>query len=113
MAASLATVIHMVLGVVIWLAGRPLEGFLTLLPLRIGILYTFPVIAGAMADTWRREHQKLEQANRQLRGYAATVETLTTSRERVRLARAMHDTLAHSLSALIVPPCASITRLAM
>jgi signal transduction histidine kinase len=102
MAASLATAVHLVLGVVIWLAGRPFEGFLTLLPLRIGVLYTFPMITGAMANTWRQEHQKLERANRQLRGYAATVENLVTSRERVRLARAMHDTLAHSLSALIV-----------
>jgi signal transduction histidine kinase len=100
--ASLATAIHLVLGIVIWQAGRPLEGFLSLLPLRIGILYAFPMIAGGMADTWRREHHELELANRQLRGYAATVENLATSRERVRLARAMHDTLAHSLSALIV-----------
>jgi signal transduction histidine kinase len=102
MTASLATTIHLVLGIVIWQVGRPLEGFLSLLPLRMGVLYAFPMIAGAMADTWRREHHELERANRQLRGYAATVENLATSRERVRLARAMHDTLAHSLSALTV-----------
>jgi signal transduction histidine kinase len=85
-----------------WLTDMPLEGFLILLPMRIAILYAFPLITGAMADTWRREHRELEQANRQLRGYAATAEHLATSRERVRLARAMHDTLAHSLSALVV-----------
>jgi signal transduction histidine kinase len=101
-AASLATAIHLAQGVVIYAVGRPMEGFLTLLPLRIGVLYTFSLIGGSMADTWRREHRDLQHANRQLRGYAATAETLATSRERVRLAREMHDTLAHSLSALAV-----------
>ncbi len=102
MASSLATILHLLLGGIIWLAGMPLEGFLILLPIRIAILYAFPMITGAMADTWRREHRELEQANQQLRGYAATAEHLATSRERVRLARALHDTLAHSLSALVV-----------
>jgi signal transduction histidine kinase len=102
LASSLATVLHLLLGAIVWQAGLPLEGFLVLLPVRIGTLYAFPMIAGAMADTWRREHADLELANRQLRGYAATAEHLATSRERVRLARAMHDTLAHSLSALTV-----------
>jgi signal transduction histidine kinase len=80
----------------------PLEGFLMLLPVRVGVLYAFSAIAGSMTDTWRREHKALQQANRDLRGYAATAEHLATSRERVRLARAMHDTLAHSLAALTV-----------
>jgi signal transduction histidine kinase len=73
-----------------------------LLPVRIAVLYGFPLIAGYLADTWRREHEELQEANRQVRGYAATIEQLATSRERVRLARAMHDTLAHSLAALVV-----------
>jgi signal transduction histidine kinase len=42
------------------------------------------------------------EANRKLVNYAATVEQLSTSRERNRLARELHDTLAHSLSALTV-----------
>jgi signal transduction histidine kinase len=37
-----------------------------------------------------------------LRRHTATVEMLATSRERNRLARDLHDTLAHSLSALTV-----------
>jgi signal transduction histidine kinase len=101
-ASSLATVLHLALGAAIWRAGVPLEGFLLLLPVRLGILYAFPAIAGAMADTWRREHEALQHANRALRGYAATAEHLAASRERVRLARAMHDTLAHSLAGLAV-----------
>ena len=38
----------------------------------------------------------------QLRQYADTVEELTISRERNRMARELHDTLAHSLSAVTV-----------
>jgi signal transduction histidine kinase len=102
LSASLATAVHLATGVAIWFSDRSLAGFVTLLPLRIGILYTFSAITGAMADTWRREHWQLQTANQRLRGYAATAENLAISRERVRLARAMHDTLAHSLSALIV-----------
>ncbi len=39
---------------------------------------------------------------RALRRHAATVEQLATSRERNRLARELHDTLAHTLSAMAV-----------
>ncbi len=101
-ASTLATVLHLAVGAAIWSADMPLEGFVTLLPVRVSILYAFSAIAGSMADTWRREHDALQRANRDLRGYAATAEHLATSRERVRLARAMHDTLAHSLAALTV-----------
>ena len=41
-------------------------------------------------------------ANEQLVHYAASLEELTISRERNRLARELHDTLAHSLSAVMV-----------
>lgn len=101
-ASTLATALHLAVGAAIWIADLPLEGFLLLLPVRVGVLYAFSAISGSMADTWRREHDALQRANRDLRGYAATVEHLATSRERVRLARAMHDTLAHSLAALTV-----------
>lgn len=102
LASSLAAFLHLALGIAIWQSGLPLEGYAIFLPVRIGVLYAFPMIAGAMADTWRREHVALQGANRDLRGYAVAVEHLATSRERVRLARAMHDTLAHSLAALVV-----------
>lgn len=101
-ASSLAAVLHLAMGFAIWQAGLPLEGYFFLLPVRIGVLYAFPMIVGKMTDSWRQEHAELESANQQLRGYAATIENLATSRERVRVARAMHDTLAHTLSALTV-----------
>jgi signal transduction histidine kinase len=50
----------------------------------------------------RRQNHKFEQANRQLAFQAKALEALATSRERNRLARELHDTLAHSLSALAV-----------
>jgi signal transduction histidine kinase len=43
-----------------------------------------------------------KERNRQLSHYAATLEQLSTSRERNRLAREIHDTLAHTLSGLAV-----------
>lgn len=50
----------------------------------------------------RQQRQALAQANRQLTYYATTLEQLTISRERNRLARELHDTLAHTLSASAV-----------
>jgi len=44
----------------------------------------------------------LREANANLTHYAATLEQLTISRERNRLARELHDTLAHSLTAISV-----------
>jgi signal transduction histidine kinase len=48
------------------------------------------------------QQQQLEETNKRLVHYAGTLEQLTLSRERNRLARELHDTLAHSLSALSV-----------
>lgn len=52
----------------------------------------------ALAQTYRQQ----AEANEQLQRYATTLEELSISRERNRLARELHDTLAHSLSALTV-----------
>jgi signal transduction histidine kinase len=56
----------------------------------------------ALMNRLRAQRASLEQANTQLRHYASTIERLTISRERNRVARELHDTLAHTLSALIV-----------
>ena len=50
----------------------------------------------------RKQRKALADANIKLVQYAATVEQLTISRERNRLSRELHDTLAHTLSALVV-----------
>lgn len=52
----------------------------------------------ALAEAYRLQ----TAANLRLQRYAAALEELATSRERNRLARELHDTLAHSLSALTV-----------
>lgn len=52
--------------------------------------------------TQRQQRRALAQANIKLNQYAETIEQLTVSRERNRLARELHDTLAHTLSALAV-----------
>lgn len=51
----------------------------------------------------QREHRAaLAEANRKLAQYAAATEQLAVSQERNRLARELHDTLAHSLSGATV-----------
>jgi signal transduction histidine kinase len=50
----------------------------------------------------RQQRQSLAKANAKLTHYATTLEQLTTTRERNRLARELHDTLAHTLSAVAV-----------
>lgn len=50
----------------------------------------------------RRQRKALAEANVKLVQYAAAVEQLTISRERNRLSRELHDTVAHTLSALVV-----------
>ena len=50
----------------------------------------------------RKEQQDLEDANRKLQDFARASERLAASRERNRIARDMHDTLAHTLSGLAI-----------
>jgi signal transduction histidine kinase len=49
-----------------------------------------------------KAYEQQAAVNRRLQQYAVTLEELTISRERNRLARELHDTLAHSLSAVTV-----------
>ena len=53
---------------------------------------------GSLADLERRRRAEIEAANRRLAEQAGVRERLAASRERVRLARDLHDTLAHSLA---------------
>ena len=50
----------------------------------------------------KRQNAELAEANQRLASYATTLEQLAISRERNRLAREFHDTLAHTLSAVAV-----------
>jgi signal transduction histidine kinase len=54
------------------------------------------------AETQHEANVRLHDANARLRDYATTREHLIASQERNRLAREMHDTLAHALAAVMV-----------
>jgi signal transduction histidine kinase len=55
-----------------------------------------------LMEVQREQRQALKEANRKLTHHAATLEQLATTRERNRLARELHDTLAHTLSAVAI-----------
>jgi len=59
-------------------------------------------VVNRLAQAQRKQSQALAEANQKLVRHAATLEQLATSRERVRLSRELHDTLAHTLSAQTV-----------
>jgi len=97
-----AAFLHLAVGVwVVSLSGyRPL--FFAQALARIALLYLVPLIVSVLAVRERRQHAQVQAAHQRLRRHAATVEQLAVSRERNRLARDLHDTLAHTLSALTV-----------
>lgn len=71
----------------------------------IAIVRTISFIAvgifiNALVTRSRLQQQSLREANANLTHYASTLEQLTVSRERNRLARELHDTVAHTLTAL-------------
>jgi signal transduction histidine kinase len=68
----------------------------TIIFLAVGFSVTY------LVGTLRNNQHSLENANVRLTHYASTLEQLATSRERNRLARELHDTLAHTLSGLAV-----------
>ncbi len=59
-------------------------------------------IVTRLMDIQRTQRKQLIQANLRLAQHAGTLEQLAVSRERNRLARELHDTLAHTLSGLTV-----------
>jgi signal transduction histidine kinase len=66
-------------------------------------------IVSRLVTAQREQRQALALANQKLVRYATTQEQLATSRERVRLSRELHDTLAHTLSAITVQLDAVVT----
>jgi signal transduction histidine kinase len=97
-----AAILHLSMG----LGLAPRDGRLPLVVaqvlMRIVLLYLVPLLVSILAVRERRQHAELEAAHQRLRRHAAMVEQLAISRERNRMARELHDTLAHSLAALAV-----------
>ena len=102
LASTWAAGLH--LGTGLWLSSMQgsLRAFVPPALARVALLYVVPFIVSALAERERQQHADLQAAHQRLRRHAATVEQLAISRERNRLARDLHDTLAHSLSALTV-----------
>ena len=61
--------------------------------------------------TERESREKLAIANTQLRHYALRIETLVASQERNHIARDIHDSLGHSLTALNIQLETAVERL--
>lgn len=67
----------------------------------VAFLLVGHMIAG-LVKVQRQQRQRLTEANERLAQHAAALEQLTVSRERNRLARELHDVLAHTLSGVAV-----------
>ena len=70
--------------------------------MRMVLYITVGYMICRMIKVQRQQRHDLAQANTRLTHYAATLEQLSVSRERNRLARELHDTLAHTLSGVTV-----------
>lgn len=69
---------------------------------RNGAFFIVGYIVSQLTALQRKQHEALQASHRQLGLYAATQEKLLVSQERNRLARELHDTLAHTMSAVTV-----------
>lgn len=69
---------------------------------RTAVLLLIGFSINRLSTEQREQNKRLAKANQQLASSANTLEQLTISRERNRMARELHDTLAHSLSAVAI-----------
>jgi len=69
---------------------------------RAGIFIIVGWIENRLVMLLRVQQDELKQANRKLRKFALSAEKLAQTQERNRLARELHDTLAHTLSSTAV-----------
>jgi signal transduction histidine kinase len=69
---------------------------------RTAIFVIMALAIGHLVATQNRQQRALVEANAKLVRHLSTVEELSISQERNRLARELHDTLAHTLSAVSV-----------
>ncbi|MDW8403258.1 sensor histidine kinase [Chloroflexus sp.] len=86
-------------------APAPLQGINVFLILGLVRTISFAIVGvfvNQLIERLNQQQQSLQAANARLAHYASTLESLAISRERNRLAHELHDTLAHSLSAIAV-----------
>jgi signal transduction histidine kinase len=90
---------------VLWATSPPrfsFQGALSITLIQTVIFLAVGFSISFLMNRLRRQQQSLEAANTHLSHYASTLDHLATSQERNRLARELHDTLAHTLSGLSV-----------
>jgi signal transduction histidine kinase len=80
----------------------PFQGAVTITLIQTVIFLAVGFSISFLMNRLRRHQESLKAANTRLSHYASTLEHLATSQERNRLARELHDTLAHTLSGLSV-----------
>jgi signal transduction histidine kinase len=92
------------LGLLSLLIQNPLRSSASLVGVLIQTLCFFAIgyCICTLQERLRVRSAALRRSNNQLRHYASTLEQLTLSRERNRVARELHDTLAHTLSGLTI-----------
>ena len=78
--------------------GNGLLAFLSVLGIRTLVLALMGYMITRLMISQRLQREQLRAANAQMVHYSAALEELTISRERNRMARELHDTLAHTLS---------------
>ncbi|MEZ0396295.1 MAG: sensor histidine kinase [Anaerolineales bacterium] len=76
--------------------------FLILAVVRTISFVAVGVFVSQLIGRLHQQQKSLQEANARLAHHASTLESLTVSRERNRLAHELHDTLAHSLTAISV-----------
>ncbi len=89
----------------VWIFGLRDPKWLDVIDLSLSSSVTFVLVGyiiTKLVNAQREKQQALTRVNKQLLDHAATVEQLAISHERNRLARDLHDTLAHTLSAVTV-----------
>jgi len=83
--------------------GGPLYAlYFSIIGMQIVTVPAIALVVGWLMREQRRQAQDLDERNRKLARYASTAEQLAITQERNRLARELHDTLAHSLSATAI-----------
>jgi signal transduction histidine kinase len=81
---------------------RPIDETPRLVILRAGIYLLTGFVLTRIMKLFREQREELKEANRKQLSQSLVKEQLAITRERNRLAREIHDTLAHTLSGLAV-----------
>jgi len=94
-------------GILLFFPGQVHDPFFTIMNFFSDIIRSLAFgfvgwIENRLVTVQREQQAQLVKANRKLRDYARTSEKLAQTQERNRLARELHDTLAHTLSSVSV-----------